>query len=153
MVYKVIIIGLDGSEEEKMYKSKLEKIVEDMKNLDEAFKKFNSTVSGGPASFYFEKIMGYYEGCMAAAKFQEGDRVTLKEDWNGQASGWQHCKHFLKEGSPATVKSIDYHKGKYRYEIEFDNETWIDDKGEQRVPRNKHLFTFGQKELKRLTNE
>lgn len=135
-----------------MYKSKLEKIVDDMMKLDEAFRRFNSTVSSGPASFYFEKIMGYYEGCMAAAKFQEGDRVTLKEDWNNDV-GWQHCKHFLKNGSPATIKSIDYHKGKYRYEIEFDNETWIDDKGEQRVPRNKHLFTFGQKELKRLTNE
>ena len=132
-----------------MRKEKLEQVVEDMKNLDTAFKKFNSTVSGGPASFYFEQIMGYYEGCMAASKFKEGDRVTLKEDWNNDV-GWQHCKHFLKNGSPATVKSIDYHKGKYRYEIEFDNETWIDDKGEQRVPRNKHVFTFGQKELKRL---
>jgi len=136
-----------------MYKSKLEKIVDDMMKLDEAFRRFNSTVSSGPASFYFEKIMGYYEGCMAAAKFQEGDRVTLKEDWNGQASGWQHCKHFLKEGSPATVKSIDYHKGKYRYEIEFDNETWINDKGVEKPTSLKHLFTFRQKELKRLTNE
>jgi len=133
-------------------KEKLEQVVDDMMNLDEAFRKFNSTVSGGPASFYFEKIMGYYEGCMAASKFKEGDRVTLKEDWNNDV-GWQHCKHFLKNGSPATIKSIDYHKGKYRYEIEFDNETWIDDKGEQRVPRNKHVFMFGQKELKRLTNE
>jgi hypothetical protein len=136
-----------------MYKSKLEQVVEDMKNLDTAFRKFNSTVSSGPASFYFEEIMGYYEGCMKAAKFQEGDRVTLKEDWTGGASGWQHCKHFLKEGSPATVKSIDYHKGKYRYEIEFDNETWMDDKGVEKPTSHKHLFTFGQKELKRLRNE
>ena len=119
-----------------------------MKNLDEAFKRFNSTVSGGPASFYFEKIMGYYEGCMAAAKFQEGDRVTLKEDWNGQASGWQHCKHFLKEGSPATVQSVDYHKGEYRYEIEFDNETWVDVKGVEKPTSDKHRFMFYQKELK-----
>jgi hypothetical protein len=134
-----------------MYKSKLEKIVEDMKNLDDAFMKFNSTVSGGPASFYFEKIMGYYEGCMAAAKFQEGDRVTLKQDWNGEASGWQHCKHFLKQGSPATIRSIDYTpKGKYRYEIEFDNETWIDDKGIEKPTSHKHCFTFYQKKLKRL---
>lgn len=133
-----------------MYKNKLEKIVEDMKNLDEAFKRFNSTVSGGPASFYFEKIMGYYEGCMAASKFKEGDRVTLKEDWTGDASGWQHCKHFLKEGEPATVQSVDYHKGKYRYEIEFDNETWIDDKGVKKPTSHKHLFTFYQKQLKRL---
>ena len=131
-----------------MHKKKLEKIVDDMKNLDEAFKRFNSTVSGGPASFYFEKIMGYYEGCMAAAKFQEGDRVTLKEDWNGQASGWQHCKHFLKEGSPATVQSVDYHKGEYRYEIEFDNETWVDVKGVEKPTSDKHRFMFYQKELK-----
>lgn len=133
-----------------MYKEKLEKVVEDIKNLEDAFKRFQSTTSSGPSSFYFEKIMGYYEGCMAAAKFKIGDRVTLKEDWNGEASGWQHHKHFLKEGQPATVHSVDYHKGKYRYEIEFDNETWQDDRGDKHTPSHKHLFTFYQKELKRI---
>ena len=70
-----------------MNKSKLEQIVNDMKNLATAFKNLNSTLSGGPGSYYFDKIMGYYEGCMAAAKFKVGDRVRLKEDWNGQYHG------------------------------------------------------------------
>jgi hypothetical protein len=105
-------------------------------------------MSGGPASYYFEKILGYYEGCMKAAKFKEGDRVTLKEDWDGEASGWAHCKHFLKEGEAATVSSVDYDKGKYVYDIEFDNESWIDDKGTTRATTQKHTFHFQQKMLK-----
>ena len=133
-----------------MNKSKLEQIVNDMKNLDTAFKNLNSTLSGGPGSYYFDKIMGYYEGCMAASKFKVGDRVRLKEDWNGEASGWQHCKHFLKEDNPAIVRDVDYHKGKYRYEIEFDTETWIDSEGKVRPRDRKHTFTFQQKELKKL---
>jgi hypothetical protein len=133
-----------------MNKSKLETIVDDIKNLDEAFNKFKSTMSSGPSSFYFEKIMGYYEGCMKAAKFKEGDRVTLKEDWAGDASGWAHCKHFLKEGEPATVSDVDYDQGHYRYEIVFDNETWIDKDKNKRVVTRKHTFCFWQKELKRL---
>jgi len=131
-----------------MERNKLERIVKDIQNLGEAFRSFNSTMSGGPASYYFEKILGYYEGCMKAAKFKEGDRVTLKEDWDGGASGWAHCKHFLKEGEAATVMSVDYDKGKYVYDIEFDNESWIDDKGNVRATTTKHTFHFPQKLLK-----
>jgi hypothetical protein len=134
-----------------MNKTKLETIVDDIKNLDAAFKKFNSTMSGGPSSFYFEKIMGYYEGCMRASKFKEGDRVTLKEDYTGDASGWAHCKHFMKEDEPATVCDVDYCDGQYRYEIMFDNETWISSTDKKkRVVDRKHTFCFWQKELKRF---
>lgn len=131
-----------------MNKSKLQQIATDMQNLDLAFRALSQTMASGPSSYYFEKIMGYYEGCMKAAKFKPGDRVTLKEDWNGDASGWAHCKHFLKQNEPAIVYAVDYHKGKYIYEIEFDNETWIDSKGEKKPVSSKHTFSFQQKALK-----
>jgi hypothetical protein len=86
---------------------------------------------------------------MAASKFKEGDRVYLREDWNGQASGWQHSKHFLKAGEPATVRNVDYYHGEYCYDIAFDNETWVDDRGEKHPVKDKHTFCFGQKELRR----
>lgn len=135
-----------------MTKDKLQKIAEDFKNLDAAFKNFNSTMSSGPSSYYFDKMMGYYEGCMKAAKFQIGDRVRLKEDWNGDASGWQHCKHFLIEDNPGTVRGMDYRDGHYCYDIEFDTETWIDDKGNEHPfdKDRKHVYLFWQKQLKRL---
>ena len=132
-----------------MNKEKIEDIVEGLEGVRDAMDKLNNILRGGPASYYYERIIHYYEGCMAAAKFKVGDRVELREDYTGDATGWAHCKHFMIRGAVATVKHADYYKGKYRYEIEFDNETWIDDKGIKRAPSNKHHFIFGQKDLKR----
>lgn len=133
-----------------MTKDKLTAIVKSMGELDSAFQQFNSVMSQGPASFYFDKILGYYKGCMAASKFKVGNRVTLKENYSGDASGWAHCKHFLTKDSPATVEDVDYHNGKYYYDLSFDKETWIDSKGKLNPVSKKHTFCFAQSDIEKL---
>lgn len=132
-----------------MDQTKIEDITKGLEGVRDAMQNLNNVLQGGPASYYYERIIDYYKGCMKAAKFKVGDRVELKEDYTGDAPGWAHCKHFLIKGAIATVKHADYYKGHYRYEIEFDNETWIDSKGVKQVQNRKHCFLFGQKELKR----
>jgi hypothetical protein len=128
-----------------MNEKKIKDIVSGLEDVRDAMSVLNSVLSGGPASYYYERLIDYYQGCMAAAKFKKGDRVQLRED----ATGWDHCKHFLVKGAVGTVEEVDYYMGEYRYDIEFDNETWIDRHGVKRVPGTKHTFRFSQKDLKR----
>ena len=113
-----------------MNKKKIEDIVEGLEGVRSAMDKLNGVLQGGPASYYYQRIIHYYEGCMAAAKFKVGDRVELRED----CTHWAHCKHFMIKGAVATVRYADYYKGNYRYEIEFDDETWINMDGIKKAP-------------------
>ena len=128
-----------------MDKKKIEDITKGLEGVRDAMDNLNGILSGGPASYYYERLLEYYKGCMKAAKFREGERVELKED----CVTWDHYKHFMTKGALATVKTVDYYKGKYRYEITFDNESWIDMHGAKCEPEKKHWFMFEQKYLKR----
>lgn len=138
---------IEGTE---MNKEKIEEIAKSVEDITSAFKQFQSVMGGGPADYYFERIMGYYEGCIKAAKFKIGDRVELKDT---VTDGWNGRNHFMTAGAKATIMDVDYYKGKYRYDIMFDKETWIKDwepdKGEYDVV-DKHVFCFGQKLLRRV---
>jgi hypothetical protein len=132
-----------------MNKEKVDQIYKSAKDLEVAFKHFNSCMGGGPMKYYLDKMVEYYEGCMKAAKYRVGDRVQLREDWNGIEPGWQHCKHFLKRGATAKIVGVDYQNGDYVYDIEFDNETWSDEFGATHPVASKHHFNYVQGELKR----
>ena len=128
-----------------MNEKKIKDIATGLEGVRDAMNALNGVLSSGPASYYFERIIEYYKGCMAASKFKVGERVRLKED----IKDWDHCTHFLIEGAIGTVEEVDYYKGVYYYDIMFDNETWIDSKGIKQVPKTKHTFRFAQKSLKR----
>ena len=133
-----------------MNKDKLQEMVSAINTVSESFKAFNKVMNGGPSSYYFERMIEFYEGCMKASKYKIGDRVELKET---VTDGWQGRNHFMTQGAKATVMDVDYYKGKYQYDIMFDKETWIkdwgDDKGEVDI-EDKHHFCFSQKLLRRV---
>jgi hypothetical protein len=138
-----------------MNKEKLDEMVQAMNELSSAFENFKSVTQGGPASYYFDRMKEYYEGCIKAAKFQVGDRVELKET---VTDGWNGRNHFMTKGAKATITEVDYYKSKYRYHIVFDRETWLkdwDDFKKLETPievdvKDKHHFCFYQKDLRRV---
>lgn len=131
-----------------MNKEKLNEIRESLSGVNDALCKLNSVVSHGPATYYFERIMEYFDGCMAASKFKVGDRVELVEDVDtSDAPGWNNSKHFLIKGAKATVDEVDYYNGKYRYSVVFDDETWINTKGEKVPTEKKHYFTMSESDF------
>lgn len=128
---------------------KLKEVIKAFSDIDNSFKQFNSVMSSGPSSYYLEKLMGYYEGCMAAAKFKVGDKVKLTEDVDtSNAPGWEWAKHFMKKGAKAKISEVDYDDGVYVYHVIFNKETWLDDlypnkkKPIERPVKNKHQFRF-----------
>jgi len=71
-----------------------------------------------------EELTYNFDNCL----FQVGDRVKLcttpvidkYTHW-----GWLAHKHFMIEGAKATVQSRGIHKGKFRYGVTFDEESYI----------------------------
>lgn len=128
------------------------KIVEMLNAIDKLnsdIKCFNNTMSSGPASYYLRKLLEYYEGCMTHAKFKPGNRVELTKTPDlKNSAGWLHCKHFLVKGAKATVEEADYSTQRgYTYRVVFDDESWVDTKGEKQPTKDKHMFCFAEEFL------
>ena len=142
-----------------MNKKKFNEMIKALDELHESFEHLKSVTNSGPASYYFERMKEYYEGCMKASKFKLGQRVQLKEDVDtSEKPGWDHCKHFLIKGAPASIRDVDYLDGRYIYDLEFDNESWIKDyegfkklrKPVEVLTKDKHVFRFAEKHLEKL---
>lgn len=129
---------------------KIEQIFSELKGVQEAHDKLANTLGGGPASYYLEKLATYIDGLFSFAKFKVGDSVCLRKNVDPIPCGWTGCAHFLVRDEPATIKGIDYRKNGFCYEIEFRNETWVDSKGKEQPVSQKHVFLFGENDLKKL---
>jgi len=76
--------------------------------------------------------------------YTDGERVELLKDVPCEGSGWESCKHFLIRGSTATINSCGYSDGKFVFDVIFDDETWIDDDGNEHHVENKHTFGINE---------
>lgn len=92
-------------------------------------------------------LSAYYEMFSRFCPFKAGDRVRLtKTPVIEEGSGWHGSRHFLVEGAIATVRQCDWRKGRFVFDLEFDDESWLDEKGEiYRVPSDRRRsFSFGE---------
>ena len=78
--------------------------------------------------------------------FKDGDRIYLvKTPDIDEKSSWYTSRHFLTEGATGKVLSRDYYKNKFCFSVEFDNESWIDEAGNQHlVLEGKQAYTFNE---------
>ena len=86
--------------------------------------------------------------------FKVGDRVELSQTPEIPSdSGWACSKHFLVEGAAGEVKSSEVTStGNIWYNVEFDDESWVDRNGVVLPVSTKHTYHF-KKELLRLHTE
>jgi hypothetical protein len=64
---------------------------------------------------------------------------------SSNASGWVGCQHFLIKGAKAVVKSVDVRSdGIINYSLVFDDESFIDAKGDIIPIKDHHTFSFGE---------
>lgn len=103
-------------------------------------------LGGGPLSWYLEQLVGAYEFMMArCCPFQVGDRVLLvRAPSISNTSGWNGAKHFLIPGAAGVVREAMCHADGFSFAVEFDDETWIDDKGRTQPVIPKHTYSFGE---------
>ena len=85
--------------------------------------------------------------------YKIGDRVQLtKTSAIEKKSGWYSSRHFLIKGSIATVESCDFRDGLFWFNLAFDDESWIDDRGEARPASTRHTFGFSENFLESSIN-
>lgn len=139
-------------------KENIEEIVKALSEIQASHDKFSRVMSKGPASFYFKKLIGYYEGCMAASKFKVKAKVKLSKDVDvSKSPGWAHCAHFLVKGAKAKVVEVDYIDGEYRYGVKFDKETYLNEWEDfkklktpvEKLVTKKHIFYFDENSLEK----
>lgn len=117
------------------------------------FDEANKTLSGGPASYYYEKLDDYVTALFTRfAPFHEGEKVIIKKAPPCN-NGWAHCKHFLIVGAIGTVKEVDYRDNQFIAAVEWDNETWIDSMNIERPVESRHTFLMWESQIKALDHE
>lgn len=112
-----------------------------------------------------ERFLSFME---KQANFKVGDRVELSETPYINpidSPGWMSCKHFLVKGAKGTIRDVSYHGNEFGYSVSFDDESWLDSKGNLHpkndksciVPgctfgkHNAHTFFFSEHKLSRAS--
>lgn len=128
---------------------KIKEIYTAQRDATAAHNRLSGILSGGPASFYYEKMDEYIQGLLSFSKFKIGDRVALVKDIDcSDKPGWAGCEHFLKAGATARVTDLDYCKGGFQYAVEFDHETYLHFQTKKPEPiKDKHQFWFRETSL------
>ena len=123
--------------------------------LAEDFQDSLRTAMGGSFSWGVKEVVASYLFMFDRfCPFSVGDRVMLTMTPKVEDTGWEHCGHFLQEGAVGTVVERGYGTNQFTFDVEFDNETWIDSEGNYRpVNGDKHTFRFGEKRLTKAVEE
>ena len=108
----------------------------------------------GPLDFFLRELVAAHDLLMSRyAPFKVGDRVVLtKAPDYVQAPGWNGCEHFLVPGAAGTVVDTSCGERGFRFDVLFDDESWIDTVGYRNpkgtfvpmAPDRRHRFGFGE---------
>ena len=130
---------------------------ENIRRAAELMEQAHALLACGPLNYYLTEMAAAHDLLMSRfAPFKVGDRVTLAKvpDYE-DAPGWRHCEHFLIVGATATVKEAECGSRGFRFAVEFDDDSWIDNTGYKRPKgtvvlreaSEKLRFHFGEKWL------
>jgi len=131
----------------------VEKYANDLKELAACATEFKGKVgSACGGSFEWgvnEVVQSYLSIFNRFCPFKIGDRVQLKSTCRitGPEHGWYGSRHFLIAGSKAVVKERGYSDGQFSFYLEFDDESWKDDKGQLHPATQKHVYHFGENSI------
>lgn len=119
------------------------------KNVKEAMELIDKGIGmlrRGPFDFYMQRLTDCYDLLIERfAPFKVGDRVLLTrtpEINEKTAPGWIGSKHFLVKGAIGTVREVYCDGKEFGFQIEFDDETWLDRDGKAQPVSQKHTYHF-----------
>jgi len=130
------------------------KYAEDLKKISTLSKEFAEGIRRATADSFgwgLEQMADSYISIFERfCPFEEGDRVELVKDVPCEG-GWSSCRHFLIREAKATVHARGYSNDKFSFDVIFDEESWIDDKGEVHpIETNKHTFGLNETYFRKI---
>jgi hypothetical protein len=100
--------------------------------------------------WYLKEISLLPEVVRSLLPAKEGDRVVLVNPVKCEG-GRKSSEHFMQAGSQACIASLGISDGKMYANLVFDDESWIDYKGEKHpITANKHYYGIGFEYFKKL---
>jgi hypothetical protein len=138
-----------SSENVQGMRDRLERFIKAMQSVGDAV---DGRTTAEPPSFLL-RVLAIVDTALAQLPFREGDRVALVRDLQiPRNDGWYHCRHFLVQGAVGTVREVVHSGGDhFTFYVRFDDESWVDDRGEVHATaeENRHVFGFREGELRR----
>lgn len=133
----------------------IESYEEDIIEIVDGIKAISSKIQNS-TGWKMEQILGSIRSLMDRfCPYNVGDYVELTRTFECDRShGWYGYKHDLVKGATAKVVSrdYDYKTSKFRFYLEFDDESWIDSKGDRQSVVSKHIFNFSEDWITRLNH-
>lgn len=84
-----------------------------------------------PSQWTLDTIDRYVEGLFSFSKFKVGHQVEMANTYpvsKEESPGWWCYRHLLVRGSKAKINSVDWRHGRFVYYIQFNENSWMDDK-------------------------
>jgi hypothetical protein len=117
------------------------------------FKAKLDKVSSGSFAWGIEELAESYISIFNRySPYAYGDRVQLSKTLDiSEGSGWYSSRHFLIQGSKATVSSRGYRDNQFSFDVIFDDETYISTldatKGQEFPVNSKHTYLMFERDL------
>lgn len=128
----------------------VEKYAKELSTLVEhtvEFKQKISHVCGGSFAWGMDQVVQSYLSMFDRfCPFKVGDRVVLTKAPKipDENHGWWCCRNLLVKGATGIVKARGYSKGRFTFDVEIDNQTWVDDSGEKQPTSSSYMFCFSE---------
>ena len=134
--------------------AEVERYAKDLLELGRLAKEFKTSVNsacGGSFDWGMKEVGESYLSMFDRfCPHDVGDRVELTKNVPvEQSSGWYPSRHFLIQGGKGTIQSRGYRDGKFSFDVEFDDETWIDSNGDEQEVSLKHVYGLNETYLRR----
>lgn len=126
-------------------------LLEKLEDFRCRYVKINELMVGHPHNhdgYLFEQLKEVVTEFFDNAKFSAGDRVIVAKKINFKdCPRWQSYAPTFDQA--ATVKSVHYYEGQFRYDVKFDKDYWVDSvTGEVHEYDEGHTFTLWESLLK-----
>jgi hypothetical protein len=129
--------------------SDVERYADELVRVSKCAKEFVDSVRcacGGSFQWGIEQIAASYKSMFDRfCPYEVGDRVQLTKSPPSaleEGSGWYPSRHFLIAGSAGEVRNRGYSDNQFIFDVVFDNESWIGDKGVVHLMELDHKHTY-----------
>ena len=84
-----------------------------------------------PTDYELKMLEGYVTALFTYSLFKVGDTVKIAKDYpisKDENWGWLAYRHLFKKGKKAKISKVDWYNNGFQYEVQFLENSWIDEK-------------------------
>jgi len=115
-------------------------------------KEYQNIMSGGPMTYYLDRLVEHSEALMQLAPIKKGDRAIIVEDVPCEG-GWKGSEQNLAKDMTGDVTNVEYYDGCFRYTFVPDIQTYQTRDGSYEPVGRKGSYLLNEKYLVKYPSE